>query len=118
MSSEYVEEAIMSLKDVYLAKYGAGVEKTAAGFAGLSPAAKAKVEANKGNPGAAPGGKAPAKGPEKKASADAIFDYKMGKTASAAFMDELRKLNAADAMLLERAEVEESPLMKKLRAIA
>lgn len=108
----------MSLRDIYNARY-TGETKEAMGLHGQSPATKAKFKANQGNPGAAPGGKAPAKGGEKKATADAIFDFKMGKTVTApAFMDELRKLNAADAMLIENATTEESPLKKALRAIA
>ena len=103
----------MSLRAIFEKQYGGGETKTA-GLKDLSPAAKAKFKANEGNPGAAPGG-APA---VKKASADAIFDFKMGKVASVAFMDELRKLNAADAMLIENATTEESPLTKALQAIA
>ncbi len=107
----------MSLRSIYEARYG-GETKEAMGFHGLPPAAKAKFEANKGNPGAAPGGKAPAKASVKKASADAIFDFKMGKTVTApAFLNELRKLNAADAMVIENATTEESPLRKATRAI-
>ena len=48
--------------------------KESKGFKNLPPEVQAKFKANKGNPGAAPGGKPPRKGEEKKSNVDEILD--------------------------------------------
>jgi len=95
------------LADLYQKKYAAGNVKN------LSPEDQAKFKANKKNP---PG---PAGGPGHgtKTSADKIAQFTGGKVASAAFFDELGKLNADDEAAIKKAALKQDPLVQALKEI-
>jgi len=108
----------MSLRDILIQRYGNGLVKEAK--PDFAPGVKEKGIAalSKKDPALASAAAATGSKGTKKASVSAgsIFDFKMGKVASAGFMDELRKLNEATAKLLNKEAVEESPLHKAIRA--
>lgn len=100
-----------ALVDLYNEKYGG--TKTAGK---MPPAVKAKFEANAGNPGAAPGGKKPARGTEKKAD-EKLAEFQGGKIANAAFFNELGQLNARDVASMNQAFLREDSLVQKIRSL-
>jgi len=99
------------LAALYQKKYGAS--KEAAGMTNLSPKDQAKFKANKKNPPGPAGG--PGTGAKKEAAEQQFLG---GKTASAAFFDELGKLNAADEATIKEAALKQDPLIKALKEIA
>lgn len=107
-----------ALVKLFNEKYGGESKEARGGLKNMPPEVRAKFEANKGKPGAAPGGKKPAKGEEKKAAEIKVAEYQGGKVASAAFFDELEKLNAADADALKQAQMRQDPLIEKIRGLA
>jgi hypothetical protein len=106
----------MGLAEIYLAKYG-GKKTAKPDFAPGVKEQGLKALSKKNPTLAAAAAATGEKGVVKGAQADAIFRFKDGKKTASAFMDELRKLNSADAMLMERVAHEESPLAKAIREI-